>query len=123
MGLGPSLPPTELARWDSVLFVKVKCLFSTMPETEIFSKLSWIETKANGGHWGDRTLYQTRSLYDRTRPVSGSGSQVWVARVLHQRVRSSPRETAKHARSIERGGAFDHDRSDAFGHAWMLIGL
>jgi hypothetical protein len=57
MGLGPSLPPTELARRDSVLFVKVKRLFSTMPETEIFSKLSWIEMKANEGHWGDRTLY------------------------------------------------------------------
>jgi hypothetical protein len=28
------------------------------------------ETEANGGHRDDRTLDQTRSLYDRTRPVS-----------------------------------------------------
>jgi hypothetical protein len=41
--------------------VKVKRLFSTTPEAEIFSKSSWIETEANGGHWGDRTLNWTRS--------------------------------------------------------------
>jgi hypothetical protein len=57
-------------------FVEVKCLFSTTPEAEIFSKSSWIEIEANGGHWGDRT-----------RPVSGS-SQARVARVLHRCVRS-----------------------------------
>jgi hypothetical protein len=51
MGLGPSLPPAELARLDSALFVKVKHLFSTMPVVEIFSKSLWIETQANGGHW------------------------------------------------------------------------
>jgi hypothetical protein len=28
------------------------------------------ETEVNGGHRGDRTLDRTRSLYDRTRPVS-----------------------------------------------------
>jgi hypothetical protein len=28
------------------------------------------ETEANGGHRGDRTLDRTRSLFDRTRPVS-----------------------------------------------------
>jgi hypothetical protein len=55
MGLRPSLPPTELARQDSALFVEVKCLFSTTPEAEIFSKSSWIETEMNGGQWGDRT--------------------------------------------------------------------
>jgi hypothetical protein len=61
--LGSSLPPTELARRDSVLFGEVKCLFSTVPEVRK-------ETEANGGHRDDRTLDQTRSLYDRTRPVS-----------------------------------------------------
>jgi hypothetical protein len=50
MDLGPSLPPAELVRQDSTLFVKVKRLFSTTPEMEIFSKSSWIETEANGGH-------------------------------------------------------------------------
>jgi hypothetical protein len=32
----------------SALFVEVKCIFSTMPEVEIFSKSSWIETEVNG---------------------------------------------------------------------------
>jgi hypothetical protein len=73
---------------DSALFVEVKRLFSTTLEAEIFSKSSWIETEVNGSHRGDRTLNQMRSRYDRTRPVSGSGSQARVARVLHQRVRS-----------------------------------
>jgi hypothetical protein len=64
MGLWPSLPPAELARQDSMLFVEVKRLFSTMPEAEIFSKSSWIEIEANGGHWDDRTLNQTWSRHD-----------------------------------------------------------
>jgi hypothetical protein len=68
MGLGPSLPPAKLARWDSAFFVEVKCIFSTTPEAEIFSKSSWIEIEANGGHWGDRT----RSQHDQTRSVSSS---------------------------------------------------
>jgi hypothetical protein len=50
MGLGPSLPPTSQAWWDSMLFVEVKRLFLTTPVAEIFSKSSWIETEANGGH-------------------------------------------------------------------------
>jgi hypothetical protein len=62
-GLGSSLPPAELARQDSVLFGEVKCLFSTAPEVRK-------ETEANAGHRGDRTLDRTRSLHDRTRPVS-----------------------------------------------------
>jgi hypothetical protein len=61
--LGSSLPPAELARRDSALFAEVKCLFSSAPEVRK-------ETEANGGHRGDRTLDRTRSLYDRTRPVS-----------------------------------------------------
>jgi hypothetical protein len=32
-------------------FVEVKCIFSTTPEAENFSKSSWIETEVNGGHW------------------------------------------------------------------------
>jgi hypothetical protein len=72
MGLGPSLPPAELTRQDLVFFVKVKCIFSTTPVVEIFSKSSWIETEMNRGHWGDRTLNWMRSRLDRTRLVSGS---------------------------------------------------
>jgi hypothetical protein len=62
-GLGSSLPPTELARRDSGVFEELKRLFSTTPEVRK-------ETEANGGHRGDRTLDRTRSLFDRTRPVS-----------------------------------------------------
>jgi hypothetical protein len=36
------------------------------------------------------------------------------------RVRSSHREAAKHARSIEHGGASGHDRPDASGREWVL---
>jgi hypothetical protein len=32
MGLGPSLPPAELARWDSGIFIEMKCLFSVAPK-------------------------------------------------------------------------------------------
>jgi hypothetical protein len=62
-GLGSSLPPAELARQDSGVFEELKRLFSTTPK--IIK-----ETEANGGHRGDWTLDQTRSLFDRTRPVS-----------------------------------------------------
>jgi hypothetical protein len=74
MGLGPSLPPTELMRRDSALFVEVKCIFSTTPKAEIFSKESWIETEANEGHWCDRTLNRTRSRHDQMHPISSSSS-------------------------------------------------
>jgi hypothetical protein len=62
-GLGPSLPPAELARRDSGVIEELKRLFSTTPEVRK-------ETEANGGHRGDRTLDRTRSLFDRTRSVS-----------------------------------------------------
>jgi hypothetical protein len=103
-----------------------------MPQVEIFSESSWIETKANGGHWGDRTLNRTRSRHDRTRPVSGycyarRGALGFATGASspsrNQSVRSLSREDVKHARSIERGGASGHDRSDAFGHTWVLTGL
>jgi hypothetical protein len=51
MVLGPSLPT---------------------PMAEVFSQSSWIETKVNGGLWGDRTLNRTQSRHDQTRPVSSS---------------------------------------------------
>jgi hypothetical protein len=82
------------------LFMEVKRLFFTTPETEIFSKSSWIETEANGGHWGDRTLNQTWSQNQRgAGAVSLTGAS---GRSRDRRVRSSPRETAKSARSIGR---------------------
>jgi hypothetical protein len=39
-----------------------------------------------------------------------------------QRVRSSPKESTKHVRSIGRGGVLGHDRPDASGHEWVLTG-
>jgi hypothetical protein len=57
--LGSSLPPAEFARRDSGVFEELKRLFSTTMEVGK-------ETEAYGGHRGDRT----RSLFDRTRPVS-----------------------------------------------------
>jgi hypothetical protein len=124
MGLGPSLPPAELARRNSALFMEVKRLFFTTPEAEILSKPSWIETEANGDHRGDRTL-------NRTRPVSGSGSQARVARVLHQCDRSlaGPARPVRCQRdreregSIGRGSVSGHDRPDASGRGWVLTGI
>jgi hypothetical protein len=43
LGLGPK------ARFNA--FVEVQCIFFTTPEAENFSKSSWIEIEANGGHW------------------------------------------------------------------------
>jgi hypothetical protein len=62
-----SLRPIEFVRRDSALFGEVKCLFFTAPEVGK-------ETEANGGHYGDRTLHQTRSRFDRTRLVSSTRS-------------------------------------------------
>jgi hypothetical protein len=89
--LGSSLPPAELARRDSVLFGEVKCLFSTAP---VVGK----ETEANGGHRGDRT----RSLYDRTRPVSVQRLRVFQ---FDDRTRS----------------VSGHCRPDAFGRPGSLL--
>jgi hypothetical protein len=50
--------------------------------------------------------------------VTGASS-----RSRDRRVRSSPREAIKHARSIGRGGASGHDRPDASGREWVLIGI
>jgi hypothetical protein len=77
-GLGSSLLPAELARRDSGVFEELKRLFSTTPEVGK-------ETEANGGHRGDRT----RSLFDRTRPVSVQRLRVFLF-------------------LIGRGGAFGH---------------
>jgi hypothetical protein len=133
--LGSSLPPTELARWDSGVFEDLKCLFSTTPEAENFSKSSWIETAANGGHWCDRT----RSRHDRTRPVSVSTSS--QARELgfatgasglswNQSVQSRTQRTARVSELIGRGGTSGHVRLDASDHArssldpyWTQTGL
>jgi hypothetical protein len=90
-GLGSSLPLAELARWDSGIFEELKRLFSTTPEVGK-------EIEANEGHRGDRTLDRTRSLFDRTRPVSVQRLCVFLF-------------------LIGCGGVSDHCRSDASGRS------
>jgi hypothetical protein len=94
-GLGSSLPPAELARRDSGVFEELKRLFSTTPEIRN-------RTEANGGHRSDRTLDRTRSLFDRTRPVSVQRARVFQ---LFDRTR----------------GVSGHSRSDAFGRRGSLL--
>jgi hypothetical protein len=94
-GLGSSLPPAELVRWDSGVFEELKRLFSTTPEVRN-------QTEANGGHRGDRTLDRTRSVFDRTRPVSVQRLRVFLF-------------------LIGRGGASGHCRSDVSGHSVSLL--
>jgi hypothetical protein len=48
---------------------------------------------------------------------TGASGRSW-----DRRVRSSPKEAAKHARSIGRGGASGHDRSDTSGRKRVLTG-
>jgi hypothetical protein len=83
-GLWSSLPPAELARRDSGVF-ELKRLFSTTPKVEK-------EMEANGGHRSDRTLDRTRSLFDRTRPVS-------VQRLRVFQFVDRTRSTSGHSRS------------------------
>jgi hypothetical protein len=97
-------------RWSFSAFVEVKRLFSTMPEAEFFSKSSWIETEANGGHWGDQTLIRTQSRYDRTCPVSDSSC---LARGLGFTTSASGHSQDRCVRSGARGTANAKGRSDA----------
>jgi hypothetical protein len=60
------------------------------------------ETEANGGHRGDRTLDRTRSLFDRTCPVSVQRLHVFLFLIGH-------------------GGASGHYRSDASGRSGSLL--
>jgi hypothetical protein len=75
---------------DSDVFGNLKCLFSTTPEVGK-------ETKANGGHRGDRMLHQTWSWYDRTRSVSSA--QQLGARVLGFATGASGHSWDRHVRS------------------------
>jgi hypothetical protein len=49
--------------------------------------------------------------------LTGASGQSW-----DRRVRSSLRETAKHAKSIGRGGVSGHDLPDTLGREWVLTG-
>jgi hypothetical protein len=115
MGLGPSLPPVELARRDLAFFMEVKRLFSTTSEVEIFSKESWIGTKVTG--LTGRGLGMTgriRSVLPACceRAHGHVWSLVGPARPV-RRQRDSEREGL-----IGRGGASGHDRPDASGYEW-----
>jgi hypothetical protein len=70
--LSSSLPPAELARRDSVLFGKVKHLFSTTPKVEKRRRMSGVFLTENS----DRTLDRTWSKVDlrvRSALVEGRG--------------------------------------------------
>jgi hypothetical protein len=101
-------------------------------ETPIFHCAGGKETETKGSHWGDRTLVRTRDrMLDRTRsrvqlvlPTSrGSARTGASSRSRDRHVRSSPRETVKHATLIGHGGASGHDRPNASGREWVLTGL
>jgi hypothetical protein len=93
-GLGSSLPPAELARRDSSIFEELKRLFSTTLEVGK-------ETEANGGHRGDWTLDRTRSLFDRTCPVSVQCLRVfWFFDQMWWRVRSQSIRCVRSFRDI-----------------------
>jgi hypothetical protein len=80
---------------DLGVFEELKRLFSTTPEVGK-------ETEANRGHRVDRTLDRTRSLFDRTRPVSVQRLRVFLF-------------------LIGRGGASGHCRSDTSGRLGSLL--
>jgi hypothetical protein len=60
------------------------------------------ETEVNGGHRDDRTLNQTRSLFDQTRPVIVQHLRVFLFLIGH-------------------GGASGHCRSDVSGRSGSLL--
>jgi hypothetical protein len=80
--------------------------------------------EAKGSHWDDRRWigrgWRVRSVHPACsgRACTGASGRSW-----DRRVQSSPREAAKHARSIGCGGASGHDRPDASGHEWVLTGI
>jgi hypothetical protein len=118
-GLGSSLPPVELARWDSTFFVEVKYLFfSIVPKARNGGESSGCLSLKNF----DRTLDRTRSRMDlRVQSVAAAAE----TRGLGFRTSASgqaPRGTADHKVNWTRC-ASDHDRPDASGHEWTLTGL
>jgi hypothetical protein len=140
--LGSSLPPAELARRDSAFFRKVKCLFSTALEVGK-------ETKANGGHCGDRTLHRTwsrldqrvRSVHSVSVPRVSDRTLVWPdqrVRSFHlcaeaeratgasgpswdRRVRSCIQKGREQRSDDRTRGASGHVRSDASGRDGSLL--
>jgi hypothetical protein len=97
--------------------VEVKRLFSTTSDVEIFSKSSWIETEANGGHRGDLTLNRTRSRHNRTRPVSDSSC---LARGLGFTTGASGHSRDRCLWSGARGTANAKGQSDAVARLVMI---
>jgi hypothetical protein len=70
-GFGFLSPSPRACEAGFGVFMEMKCIFSTTPKAENFSKSSWIKTAANGGHWNDRTLDRTRSRHNqRVRSVA-----------------------------------------------------
>jgi hypothetical protein len=118
MSLGPSLPPAELARRDSALFVEVKCILFTTLVAEIFFKSSWIETQTKESHWmTERGLGTTDASGQWLLLCAARG-----ARVYNQRVRSlmGPARPVTHP-GEQRGGKFDRTRWRVRSHATRRV--
>jgi hypothetical protein len=101
--LGPSLPPAELARWDSVFFVKIKCLFSFAPET-----------RKGGESFGVRNTDQTRlSVRPNTvvRPVNSSPRVEAAARGRVIGASDPPRDRSVRLQTLGAGAARRRERT------------
>jgi hypothetical protein len=93
-------------------FVEVKRLFSTAPDAKKWRRKGVIGVIGHG--------WRVRSAHPMCR---GSTCTSASGRSWDWRVWSSSREVAKHARSIERGGASGHDRPDMSSCVWVLTGI
>jgi hypothetical protein len=101
---------------DLTLFVEVKRLFSTTLEVKKRRRKKVTGVIGHGLGMTRRVRSMAAEVWHGTLGLHTSASD----RSRDRRVRSSPREAAKHARSIERGVASGHDRSDASGREWVL---
>jgi len=84
--MGSSLPPAELARWDSALFEKMKCIFSIAPVGSLAKSREYFSLRNTHG-----TQHRTLSLRIRCAVALGS------ARVKHRAVSIGRRVTPVHA--------------------------
>jgi hypothetical protein len=118
-GFGALSPSHRACKARFGVFVEVKRIFCTASEAKK-RRLKEV-TGVTGrwtGHWIGRDR-RVRSVHPACRgsACTGASSRSW-----DRRVRSSPSEVAKDARSIGRSGASNHDRPDASSREWMLTG-
>jgi hypothetical protein len=102
-------------------FVEVKWLFSTAPDAKKRRRkgVTGVTGRATG-RWIGRG-WRVRSAHPVCRGSSTHTGASGRSRDRH--VWSSSREVTKHVRSIGRGGASGHDRSDASDRVWVFNGI